>query len=56
MTLEFRTSSYSNPGQSCVAVCLEDTRSRVRDTKDPNSETLGFSPEAFNAFVQTLKR
>jgi hypothetical protein len=54
----WRKSSYSgNGGGSCVEVCTSDPDAVVvRDSKDKAGPTLGFTPEAWSAFVRGIKR
>lgn len=42
-------------GQDCVTVRKTPDRIDVRDTKDPNSPTLSFSPSEWDAFIQGVK-
>lgn len=39
-------------GQDCVTVRKTPDRIDVRDTKDPNSPTLSFTPSEWTAFIQ----
>jgi hypothetical protein len=51
----WRKSSYSNAnGGSCVEVAADGVI-LVRDTTNRGGETLGFSAEAWQAFLGTLR-
>jgi len=52
---EWAKSTYSNPSGSCVEA-RQDGVVQVRDTKDPHSPILEFSPASWQAFVDGLKR
>jgi hypothetical protein len=53
----WRKSSYSaNGGADCIEVRdLDAGVLLVRDTKDRDGRTLGFSADAWNAFVASLR-
>ncbi|MEV4437544.1 DUF397 domain-containing protein [Streptomyces sp. NPDC049577] len=51
----WRKSSYSLAHGDCVEVASFRPRSiAVRDSKEPQRPALGFSPEAWTAFVSTV--
>lgn len=54
----FRTSSYSQSGtQECVEVAQTDDNGRaIRDSKDPSSPTLYFTPAAWSAFANGVAK
>jgi hypothetical protein len=48
----WRKSSYTdNNGGACVEVSISGAGILVRDSKDPNAPTLGFSRGAWTRFV-----
>lgn len=50
---EWRTSSYSNNGASCVEVRLIGNRIEVRDTKlGEDSPVLGFTSSEWTVFMR----
>ncbi|MFF3072067.1 DUF397 domain-containing protein [Kitasatospora sp. NPDC057936] len=53
---EWRKATASNPNDDCVEVA--DGISNVipvRDSKDPHGPALGFSPEAWRAFITGIQ-
>ncbi|WP_329498856.1 DUF397 domain-containing protein [Kitasatospora herbaricolor] len=51
--LTWFTSSYSgNEGGECVEVAVSTATVHVRDSKDRSGPRLGFTPDAWAAFVQ----
>jgi hypothetical protein len=56
-TLAWIKSSHSGGNGACVEVASPAVASvAVRDSKDPNGPTLGFSPESWAAFVSEVSR
>jgi Domain of unknown function (DUF397) len=54
--MEWRKSSYSsNGGADCVEVGQVAGAVAVRDTTDRNGGTLGFTAEAWQTFLQTIR-
>jgi hypothetical protein len=54
--VSWRKSSYSgNNGGSCVEVGLVPGAVLVRDTKDRQGPTLGFSADTWRAFTDRIK-
>jgi hypothetical protein len=52
----WRTSSYTgNGGGNCVETASANGLLLVRDTKDRDGGTLGFSAEAWKAFTGSIK-
>lgn len=51
----WRTSTYSGENGNCVQVAPLDTAVGVRDSKNPNAGHLTFPPDAFAAFLDTVK-
>jgi Domain of unknown function (DUF397) len=52
----FRKSSYSaNGGSDCVEVGQVTEVIGVRDTTDRDGGTLGFTAEAWQAFLETIR-
>jgi Domain of unknown function (DUF397) len=56
LTPEWRKSTYSNGQASCVEVRASADGVDVRDTKDRQGPTLGFTPDEWSAFVRGVKR
>jgi len=55
VTTPWRKSSYSNTGANCVEVArTRSAKVAVRDSKDPDGETLSFSLDEWKAFVATV--
>ncbi|MEW2346261.1 DUF397 domain-containing protein [Streptomyces sp. NPDC006684] len=48
-------SSYSNYDTNCVEVALHAAHLAVRDSKDPASPHLGFSPTAWHRFLDSAR-
>ncbi|MFC9330555.1 DUF397 domain-containing protein [Kitasatospora sp. NPDC057015] len=48
----FKSSHSSNEGGECVEVALTTATVHVRDSKDRGGPRLGFSPDAWTAFVR----
>jgi len=56
VTTPWRKSSYSNSGANCVEVAR--TRSgkvAVRDSRNPDTEALRFSPDEWQAFAAKVQ-
>ncbi|MEV7022433.1 DUF397 domain-containing protein [Kitasatospora sp. NPDC093558] len=55
--MKWRKSSYSNEaGGDCVEIRENATKAiAVRDSKDPHGPALGFSPEAWRAFITGIQ-
>ncbi|MEE1786177.1 DUF397 domain-containing protein [Streptomyces sp. SP17BM10] len=55
--MKWRKSSYSNTtGGDCVEIAEAHKGAiAVRDSKDPHGPALGFSPEAWQAFVAGIQ-
>lgn len=51
----FRKSTYSDGGQGCVEAATLDALRLVRDSKDPDGPTLGFTPTAWTFFLDEVK-
>lgn len=53
----WRKSSYSGggDGNNCVEIAACPTRILVRDSKNPLTGTLTFTPDAFSPFIETVK-
>ena len=57
ITKDWKKSSYSGGNGACVEVRSPSADSvAVRDSKDPQGPNLGFSPEAWTAFVAGVHR
>lgn len=55
-TAAWRKSSYSGSGGgNCVEVASAPAAVAVRDTKSPDSPPLGFTPDAWRAFIRRVK-
>jgi Domain of unknown function (DUF397) len=55
-TTQWRKSSYSNSGANCVEIAR--TRSgkiAVRDSKDPDGQTLSVSPDEWQSFITKIR-
>jgi hypothetical protein len=52
--MNWRKATYSNGGENCVEVANADGVA-VRDTKDRDGGMLGFTAEAWTAFLGTLR-
>jgi hypothetical protein len=52
---EWRKSSRSDSNGNCVELRDKHGRVEMRDSKDPTGPTLGFDPEAFEAFIDDVK-
>ncbi|MFX4293569.1 DUF397 domain-containing protein [Streptomyces bohaiensis] len=48
---EFRTSSYSQPSDSCCAEVALGGSVGVRDSKDPGGPTVAFGRESWARFI-----
>lgn len=48
-------SSYSGNNGTCVEVARGDAWVALRDSKNPHSGALVLTPQAFTAFLDTLK-
>ncbi|NEA43786.1 DUF397 domain-containing protein [Streptomyces sp. SID11385] len=48
-------SSYSGTEGNCVEVATPGGRPAVRDSKDPASPHLGFSPTAWHRFIDSAR-
>lgn len=55
LTPEWRKSTYSSSNANCVEVRASAAGVAVRDTKDREGPSLGFTPEKWQAFVQGVK-
>jgi hypothetical protein len=53
--MAWKKSSYSG-ANNCVEVGGQEGLVHVRDSKDPDSGKLTFSPADWNAFLATIKR
>jgi hypothetical protein len=54
---EYRKSSYSNGSIECVEIALNRPGTvAVRDSKDPHSPILHFSPTAWQTFCSAVSR
>ncbi|MCY9783178.1 DUF397 domain-containing protein [Nocardiopsis sp. EMB25] len=51
----WRTSSYSGTGKECVEVADVESRSLVRDSKQPELGHLTFASGEWSTFVSSLK-
>ncbi len=51
----WRKSSYSGSGNNCVEVAPHGPTITVRDSKNPHSPALVFSPGAWQKFTQHVK-
>ncbi|MFF2081518.1 DUF397 domain-containing protein [Kitasatospora sp. NPDC058162] len=52
----WRKSTYSNGQGDCIEIADElDNIVPVRDSKDPHGPALGFTPEAWQAFVAGIR-
>ncbi|WP_329218241.1 DUF397 domain-containing protein [Streptomyces sp. NBC_01485] len=49
------TSSYTNGGGACVEVKSPTWELAVRDSKVPDGPRLAFPPDAWSAFVASIK-
>ena len=49
--LTWRKSSHSGGNGDCVELAAGSRVRYVRDSKDPNGPALGFSPKAFQQFL-----
>lgn len=57
MAMTWRKSSYSHDnGGDCIEVATTPTTVPVRDSKDPGGPRLAFTPTAWAAFVDAVKR
>jgi hypothetical protein len=55
--MDWRKSSYSGAnGGSCVETAAADGLILVRDTTDRDGGTLSFTPDAWRAFMSSVKR
>jgi hypothetical protein len=52
----FRKSTYSDGGQGCVEAATLNALRLVRDSKDPDGPTLGFTPTAWTTFLDQVKQ
>lgn len=52
----FKSSHSGDEGGQCVEVATSPTTVHVRDSKDPEGGTLTFTPDAWTAFAESLKR
>lgn len=53
---EFYKSSWSkNNSKTCVMVAVKSEGVAVRDSKDPNKETLFFTSDEWKAFISGVK-
>jgi hypothetical protein len=52
--MNWRKATYSNGGENCVEVANADGVA-VRDTKDRDGGTLGFTAEAWTRFLEKLR-
>jgi hypothetical protein len=52
---EWRISSYSTAGQSCVEVAHDRRSVGLRDSKNPEGDRLAVSPEAWRSFLTALR-
>jgi Domain of unknown function (DUF397) len=51
----WRKASYSNGSGSCVEAASGDGTIAVRDTTDRDAGMLTFTPDAWRAFLRTLR-
>lgn len=51
----WRKSSYSGQGNTCVEVAPLPHAAAMRDSKDPSGPVLRFSADAWLAFVSAIK-
>lgn len=52
----WRVSSYSGNGASCVAVAHVDECTATRDSKNPAGPALVFAPNTWHDFIGEFKR
>lgn len=52
---DFRTSSFTATGTSCVAVAMGDGLIGVRDSKNPDGPVLLFNDKEWQAFLNGVK-
>jgi hypothetical protein len=52
---DFRVSSFTASGTSCVAVAMGDGAIGVRDSKDPHGSMLLFNEKEWQAFLNGVK-
>jgi hypothetical protein len=55
LTAEWRKSSYSSSNANCVEVRASADGVDVRDTKDREGPSLGFTPDEWRAFIAGAK-
>jgi len=54
---QWRKASYSNSnGGACVEVATTAHAVAVRDSKDPDGPKLAFTAEAWDSFIEHVKR
>ena len=54
---QWRKASYSNSnGGACVEVATTAHAVAVRDSKDPDGPKLAFTAEAWDSFIEHIKR
>ncbi|WP_447004928.1 DUF397 domain-containing protein [Saccharothrix isguenensis] len=52
---EWRISSYSTAGQSCVEVAHGERSVGLRDSKNPEGDRLTVSPPAWRGFLAAVR-
>jgi len=55
-TRHWHKSTHSGTSANCVEACTDQAAVAVRDSKNENGPELEFTPQAWTAFTQAIKR